>query len=341
MEGPRSSDNKADADADTDAEFTISEAEMIGVYFTCGQCKESIAAGGGWAVEQLVVPRIIAAADEGKPINVKAVLARREYLDQLPAVEEFLQEHREHTVRFESVDGTPAARENRDRPAYYRPVPMDGGRVLIRAGGKFVRSDFIIARHPVTVREFQEIVGLETEDSKDISTLKLATRAGAIRYCNLLSQKEGRPPAYDEAGGVLLDGAGNPARGIAGVKGFRLPTGSEWGYAAYGGRPDPPYADWGAVLDRIYWDDPTSHYAKPVAPKEPVVNAVGLVGMMGLVREWTIGLLPAGACRTLVCGWSTYETNYDCNLAYYVAGEVAAEGARVPFRIAMSGESVP
>jgi hypothetical protein len=307
------------------------------VIFRCSLCNENIAAGGGFAVEQLVVPRIIAGADEKKPIEAKAVLACRRYLDQLPAVEEFLQEHRSHTIVFEAIDHIDGAMTHRDRPPYYRPVPFNEALVLLRAGGKFVRSDFIIARHPVTVREFQEIVGHETEDSKDISTPKQATRAEAVRYCNLLSINDGKPPAYDEATGVLLDGAGNPARDIAEVEGYRLPTGSEWDYAARGGRPNPPYADWGTVLGRIYWDDPTSHYAKPVPPKEPVANAIGLVGMLGFVREWCVNLLPGGECRRLLCGWSTYETNYDCNIAYYVAGEAAIDGARVPFRVALSG----
>lgn len=309
---------------------------MSDVIFKCARCKEYVPAGGGWAIQKLVDPRIIAGAEERKPIDVKAVLACREYLDQLPAVEEFLQEHREHAVIFEAIDGIDGSGPHRDRPAYYRPVPINDALVLLRAGGKFVRSDFIIGLHPVTGREFQEVVGGEAENPNGNDEVKQATWAGAVRYCNLRSLKEGRPPAYDEAAGVLLDGSGNPARDIAEVRGYRLPTGAEWDYAAQGGRPDPPYDDWGAVLNRIYWDDPTSHYAKPIPPKEPVVNAIGLIGMMGLVREWYFNLIPAQDCRNRICGWGTYETNYDCTIAYMVAGETAEEGARYPFRVALS-----
>ena len=309
---------------------------MSDLIFRCAQCKEHIPAGGGWAVQKLVDTRIIAGADERKPIDVMAVLACKVYLDQLPAVEEFLQEHREHTIIFEAIDGVDGSKANEDRPSYFRPVPIDNDLVLLKAGGKFVRSDFIIARHPVTGREFQTVVEGEAENSEGNDGAKQATWVEAIRYCNLRSIKEGRPPAYDEAAGVLLDGAGNPAGDIAEVRGYRLPTGAEWDYAARGGRPDPPYADWGGVLGRIYWDDPTSHYAKPVAPKEPVTNAIGLVGMMGLVREWYFNLIPAQDCRNRICGWSHHETNYDCNIAYHVAGETAEEGARYPFRVALS-----
>jgi formylglycine-generating enzyme required for sulfatase activity len=210
--------------------------------------------------------------------------------------------------------------------------------VPITKGGRSVHSDFLIARRPVTARGFQAVVGGKAESLAGDLTVKLATWEEAIRCCNLLSLKAGRPRAYDEATGVLLDGAGHPARDIAEVRGFRLPTGGEWNYAARGGRPDPSYADWGAVLDRIYWDDPSSHFANPVPPKEPVTNVIGLVGMLGFVREWYSHFLLAEDCRNRACGWSHYYTNYDCFIAYHVAGEVAAEGTTYPFRIALTAD---
>lgn len=208
--------------------------------------------------------------------------------------------------------------------------------VLISSGGEFIRSDFLIARHPVTVRSFRSIVRAGAASPAASTAAKLATWDEAVRYCNLLSMKAGRPPAYDEATGVLINELGIAAREIAEVRGFRCPTGAEWRYAACGGRPDPPYADWGAVLDRIYWDDPTSHRARPVAPKEPVTNALGLVGLLGFVREWCSYPKPDQTCRNRVCGWSHHFTNYDLLVAYHVADESAVEGATYPFRIALT-----
>jgi formylglycine-generating enzyme required for sulfatase activity len=210
--------------------------------------------------------------------------------------------------------------------------------VAIAHGGKLVRWDFLLARRPVTAMEFQGITGDPAPDPAEGPAVKLATWNEAIRYCNLLNLKTGKPPAYDQTTGVLLDKSGAPARDIASVTGFRLPTGAEWDYAARGGRPDPPYADWGAVLDRIYWDDPTSHWAKPVAPRDPVTNAIGLVGMLGFVREWYSHFPRADDVRNRICGWSHYYTNYDCLIAYHVAGEIAAEGATHPLRIALTTE---
>lgn len=209
--------------------------------------------------------------------------------------------------------------------------------VPITKGGKHLRSDFLIGRRPVTAREFRVLLSGEDPSAEDADRPMLATTDEAIRYCNRLSVAMGKSPAYDEATGVLIDGHGAPAQDVADVQGFRLPTGAEWDYAARGGRPDPPYADWGAVLDRIYWDDPTSHFANPVPPKEPVTNVIGLVGMLGYVREWWSPFKPGADCRNRVCGWSTYETNYDCFIVFIVTREIAAQGARYPFRIAVSG----
>jgi hypothetical protein len=311
---------------------------MNNLFFACLQCSEYMRAGGGFAIQQLVDTQIIACAEERKPVDIKAILACRGYLDKLPAVEEFLRVHEGHTVVFEASDSICEPVKIRNCPNYYLPKPVTDKLVLLKAGGKFVRSDFIIARHPVTAREFNAIVMPAEGRSEDNSTEKFAIWTEAIHYCNLLSMKARRPPAYDASTGVLLDGAGKPARDIAEVKGFRLPTGAEWDYAARGGRPDPPYADWGAVLDRIYWDDPTSHWANPIAPKEPVTNAIGLVGVLGFVREWYSHFLLGEEAHIRVCGWSHHYTNYDCFVAYHVAGEIAAEGARYPFRVALSAD---
>lgn len=211
--------------------------------------------------------------------------------------------------------------------------------VPIAKGGKFVKADFLIARRAVTVFEFQDVGGERAESAGAGAAVKLATSDEAIHYYNLLSRKAGRPPACDEATGVLLDRDGTPARDIADVAGFRLTTGMEWDYAARGGRPDPPYADWGAVLDRMYWDDPTSHGARPVALSEPVTNVIGLVSMLGFVREWYSHFAPAEDSRNRVCGWSHHYTNYDCFIAYHVDIETAAAGATFPFRIAWSADA--
>lgn len=216
------------------------------------------------------------------------------------------------------------------------PANLDLDLVPIAKGGKFVHADFLIARAPVTAAEFASLAGEELAGLADPAGVKLATWVEALRHCNRLSAQAGRPPAFDEATGGLLNAAGQPARDVTEVRGFRLPTGAEWDYAARGGHPDPPYADWGAVLGRIYWDDPTSHFARPIAPKAPVTNACGLTGMLGYVREWCAHGRPGEDCRPRICGWGHYQTNYDCLIAYHVTAEVAADGAAYPFRLVLT-----
>lgn len=233
--------------------------------FKCLRCMEYVHAGGGFAIQKLVAPRIIADAGERKPIDVDAVLARREYLDQLPATEEFLQVHRGHTVTFETLGDLYETGAWLDLMAYGRlnprevkprtlveklrfttwaeaeawlrreaaavswakdlrllgmarakfeqlvsdrgagrristpfqgatPMPNHDGMVQIRAGGRFVRSDFIIARHPVSDRQFAELAARTVENPGDNPQVMQATWAETIRYCNLRSLNEGSRP---------------------------------------------------------------------------------------------------------------------------------------------------
>ena len=206
--------------------------------------------------------------------------------------------------------------------------------VTVAGDGKSARADFLIARRVVTVGEFRRLVRGEGPGPADLTML--ASEGEALHYCNLLSAEAGLPPAYDETTGALIDADGARTPDVAVVRGFRLPTGSEWDYAARGGQPDSPYANWGAVLDRIYWDDPTSHYANPVSPKEPVTNVIGLVGMLGFVREWCTLFSRSGDSSNLPCGWGHYYTNYDCFIAYHVTRDAPAAGATYPFRVALT-----
>ncbi|MFC5863711.1 formylglycine-generating enzyme family protein [Acidicapsa dinghuensis] len=73
--------------------------------------------------------------------------------------------------------------------------------------------------------------------------------------------------------------------------GMRLPSESEWEYAAYGGATEPPRQP----LSTIAWYDPNSQdTTHPVGQKLP--NGYGLFDMLGNVMEWVsdIGTAPEG-----------------------------------------------
>ena len=89
--------------------------------FTCLRCGERVQAGGGFAIEHLVDTGIAVLDGEKKPIDVDRVFGRRDYLDKLPAVEEFLRAHEGHAIVLELVEGFREASPIRDRPAYFLP----------------------------------------------------------------------------------------------------------------------------------------------------------------------------------------------------------------------------
>lgn len=167
-----------------------------------------------------------------------------------------------------------------------------------------VTRAFLISVHEVTNKEFVEFranhdsgASLHPSLAADSNPVANVSWADAVQYCNWLSQREGRTPAYKNEFGEWV-----PAYPL--TDGYRLPTEAEWVLAMrYAGQKQPMKFPWGAkwpppeksgnfadrtaieVVPSILpsFDDSYASTA-PVGRFTP--NALGIYDGAGNVAEW-------------------------------------------------------
>jgi len=136
----------------------------------------------------------------------------------------------------------------------------------------------------------------------------------AIKWCNARSAKEGRSAVYMVNGAVYKTGQADDVVQTS-AAGYRLPTDTEWEYAARGGLGGERFP-WGASINHSHanykangsdcscdtspytsstyhpdYDDGGQPYTSPVGSFAP--NGYGLYDMAGNVREWCFDWHPA------------------------------------------------
>lgn len=123
------------------------------------------------------------------------------------------------------------------------------------------------------------------EAGKGTHPVKEVTWFGAVAYCDWLSLRAGWPRAYDHANWTCNDG--DPYTAV----GYRLPTDSEWEYAArYDDERIYPWGDESpnCSLANFFPEDYCvgSTTSVGIYPAAPVIEGEGLYDMAGNVWEW-------------------------------------------------------
>ena len=176
-----------------------------------------------------------------------------------------------------------------------------------------------------------------------------------VKWCNALSEKDGRTPVYTVDGSVLKTGTHNRVECNWDGNGYRLPTEAEWEYACRAGTMTAFYTgkiaklecEFDPNLDRAGWycrnyGDNTH----PVGEKEK--NNFGLSDMHGSVWEWCWDRLgdygsstspdPKGSdegFRRMMRGGSWGSYSQQCRSAYRGNGNVLFRSRAKGFRLCL------
>ena len=189
-------------------------------------------------------------------------------------------------------------------------------------------APYRLAASPVTQALYAEITGLRPSTADgDRLPVEGVSWWDAVRFCNVLSQRDGFTPAYH----VHADGEG--IEWDASADGYRLPTEAEWEHACRAGTTGPHYGP----LDEIAWYRGNSHERiHDVGGKRP--NAWGFYDMLGNVWDWCWDIYDAevyGIYRVLR-GGGWFDEHWSCRASARRRSHPTFQVDDVGFRIARS-----
>jgi sulfatase modifying factor 1 len=149
----------------------------------------------------------------------------------------------------------------------------------------------------------------------------------AVRFCNLLSRRDGLTPAYH------LSAATEVAGWDTAADGYRLPTEAEWEHACRAGTTGPRYGQ----LDEIAWYRANSAgRSHAVGGRRP--NAWGLFDMLGNVWDWCWDVYDAEVYGTyrVLRGGGWFDEHWSCRASVRRRSHPTFRIDDVGFRVARS-----
>ena len=165
---------------------------------------------------------------------------------------------------------------------------------MIFVKGNAAVSSFYICDHEVTQAEYSAMMGQNPSqyygDNKPVETV---TWYDAVEYCNRRSKKEGLTPCYkidkskeDPNNHNEYDQQRWLVTWDRSANGYRLPTDSEWEWAAKGGEKSKKYTYSGSnkLADVAWFYENSENTTNDVKTKRP--NELGIYDMSGNVWEW-------------------------------------------------------
>ncbi len=210
------------------------------------------------------------------------------------------------------------------------PKQLLSGFVFVKGNGKI--KDFYIDECEVTQALYKVVMGENPSGfAGSANPVENVSWYEAVKFCNLLSASSGLEECYTISGyDVTCDFDKN---------GYRLPTETEWEYAAKGGDKSKGFKysgsdDIGEVA--WYWDnfDKQTH---PVKSKKP--NELGLYDMSGNVCEWCWDLYSASGSYRVERGGGLNSGADDCSVSYRgYYGAPSVTGGNLGFRLARSAQ---